>query len=216
MKYKKNNYELCYGNLCKEFAKYNPEEMAEKSGAKYDSEKKQFTLTYLNREYLISYPQGRITLKDDNEKKLFTDDNRHLTVEMFIISYLHRCTKSGLTKKWVPYRDLEGVGHAYDGFAVQGINKLVQFFGDKGDLLLKAGAKLGAKKYPSGDIGLEINVLPNVPAALVLWLKDEEFEADATILYDYSATKELHVEDLAIIGTLVVDEFIRVSKEILD
>lgn len=214
MEDKKNNYELCYENLCMEFAKHNPEEMAEKSGAKYDSEKKQFTLTYLNREHLISYPQGRITLKDDNQKNISKDDNHDLVVKMLIISYLHRCTKSGLTKKWVPYRELEGVGHAYDGFAIQGINKLVKFFGNKGELFLKAGDKLGAKKYPSGDIGLEINVLPNVPAALVLWLADEEFEADATILFDYSATKELHVEDLAGVGSFAVDEFIRFAKEI--
>lgn len=212
---KKDNYNLCYENLCLEFAKHDPKEMAAKSGSLYDSEKKQFTLTCLNREYLISYPTGAIILKDDIEKNPFID-NINVWVKILIISYLHRCTKSSITKRWVPYRELHGVGHAYDGFALQGINKLVQFFGDKGDLLLKVGAKLGAKKYPSGDIGLEINVLPNVPMVLILWLGDEEFEADATILLDYSATKELHVEDLAGIGSLAVDEFIRVAKEILE
>lgn len=205
---KKDNYSICYENLCLEFAKYDPKEMATKSGALYDYEKKQFTLTYLNREYLISYLNGDIILKDDI-------DNIDIVVKMLIISYLHRCTKSDLANRWVPYRELEGVGHTYDKFALEGINKLVQFFGDKGDLFLKVGAKLGAKKYPSGDIGLKINVFPNVPMVLVLWLEDEEFKANATILFDYSATKELHVEDLSIVGSFTVDEFIRVAKEIM-
>ena len=216
MEDRKNNYELCYENLCKEFAKRNPEEMSEKSGAKYDSKKKQFTLTYLNNEYIISYPEGRIILKDDKRKNSLKDTNHVLVEKMVIMSYLQRCTNSGLAKKWVPFRELEGVGHAYEGFSLQGVNKLVQFFGDKGELFLKAGNKLGAKKYPAGDIGLEIDILPNVPVVLVLWLGDEEFKADASILFDYSAPKELHVEDLAGLCSMIADEMIRVAQEILE
>jgi len=213
MEDKKNNYELCYENLCREFAIHKPEEMAAKSRAKYDSEKKQLFLTYLNREYVIFYPDGRITLKDDNSNSS-RDSNDDLSEKMIIMSYLMRCTNSGFTKKWVPFRELEGVGHTYDGFSLLGVNKLVEFFGDNGELFSKAGDKLGAKKYSSGDIGLEIDILPNVPVVLILWLKDEEFKADASILFDYSATKELHVEDLAALCSMVANEMIRVAKEI--
>lgn len=213
MEDRKNNYELCYENLCREFAKHKPEEMAAKSRAKYDSEKKQFFLTYLNKEYVIFYPDGRITLKDDASSPS-RDSNDDLSEKMIIMSYLMRCTNSGLTKKWVPFRELQGVGHAYEGFSLLGVNKLVEFFGDNGKLFSKAGAKLCAKKYSAGDIGLEIDILPNVPVVLILWLKDEEFKADASILFDYSATKELHVEDLAALCSMVADEMIRVAKEI--
>lgn len=140
------------------------------------------------------------------------DETVSISVKILLISYLHRCTKSGLSKKWVPYRELEGVGHAYDAFALRGIKKLVQFFGNKGELLLKAADKLGAKPYPVGDIGLELQVLPNLPLVLILWLGDEEFEAAATILFDSSASKELHVEDLAGVGSLVVDELIEIAN----
>lgn len=213
MEDKKNNYELCYEHLCGEFAKHKPEEMATKSRANYDSEKKQFLLKYLNREYVISYPDGKITLKNPNSNSS-KDTNQDLSDKMVIMSYLMRCTNSGLAKKWVPFRELEGVGHAYDGFSLLGVNKLVEFFGDNGDLFLKAGDKLGAKKYSAGDIGLEIDIFPNVPVVLILWLKDEEFKADASILFDYSSTKELHVEDLAALCSMVADEMISVAKEI--
>ncbi len=213
-KNKENNYNLCYEGLCKEFAKCDPEEMAEKSGAKYDPEKRQFTLTYFNREYLISYPQGSIILKDESKNNLSSEDNDKFFDKILIISYLHRCTKSILTNKWVPYRELEGVGASYDTFAIQGINKLIQFFGDKGELFLKAGIKLGGKKITFGDVGIEISVLPNVPIAMVLWLADEELEATANILYDYSATKELHIEDLAGLCSIAAEELIRTAKEI--
>lgn len=211
---KENNYKLCYEKLCKEFYKYDPEEVAQKSRAYYDSEKKQFTLTYFNKEYLISYPKGSIILKDDKEKDISTDENRMLLHKMTIFSYLYRATNSGLTNKWVPFRELEGVGHAYHGFAKIGIDKLVKFFGHKGELFLKAGLKLGGKKVNVGDVGIEITVLPNVPMIFGLWLADDEFPADATILYDCSAVKELHVEDLAGLCFFAADEIIRTAESI--
>lgn len=209
-----NNYRLCYENLCKEFVKYDPEEVARRSGAHYDSEKKQFTLTYFNKEYLISYPQGSIVLKDDKEKDISTDENGMLSHKMKILSYLYRATNSGLTNKWIPLRELEGVGHAYQGFAKIGIDRLVEFFGHRGELFLEAGLKLGGKKVDVGDVGIEIKVLPNVPMVFGLWLADDEFPADATILYDCSAVKELHVEDLAGLCSSAADEIIRVAESV--
>lgn len=209
---KENNYKLCYENMCKELIKYDPEEVAKKTKAYYDSEKKQFTLTYFNKEYLISYPEGRVVLKDDEEKDVFKDENRMLIHKMLILSYLYRATNSNLANKWVPLRELEGVGHAYQGFAKTGIDKLVEVFGDNGELFFKAGLKLGGKKVNIGDVGIQINVFPNVPMAFGLWLADDEFPADATILYDSSAVKELHVEDVAGLCSLAADEIVRVTK----
>ncbi|AKL96446.1 hypothetical protein CACET_c30020 [Clostridium aceticum] len=210
---KKNNYKLCYENLCLEFAKHDPTEMAIQSGALYDADKKQFTLTYLNREYLISYPAGSIQLKEPHEESPLLDDEK-CGLKILLISYLHRCTKTPLVKKWVPFRELKGVGHTYDHFARQGISKLVGFFGNKGELFSKAVSKIGGKKYPSGDIGFEINVLPNLPIVLILWLGDEEFDATAAVLYDPSAVQQLHVEDLAVVGSLVADELIWIANKL--
>ena len=202
----KNNYEICYRNLCKEFSKHNPKEMAERSGSTYNFEKEQFTLTYLNKEYLIYYPQGTIILNNEDSKII--SDN------ITIISYLYRCTKSDRENNWLPYRELEGVGAAYDTFSQLGVNKLVNFFGHRGELFLKAGTQMGAKKFPLGDIGIELDVFPNVPMVLILWLADEEFEARANILFDSSAPKELHREDLAGLCSTVVKKLIKVAKEL--
>ena len=47
-----------------------------------------------------------------------------------------------------------------------------------------------------------------------LWTTDDEFPADASILYDCSAVKELHVEDLAGLCSVAADEIIRTAKSI--
>jgi hypothetical protein len=211
---KENNYEICYENMCREFVKYNPDEVAKKSRAYYNPEKKQFILTCFNKEYLISYPEGSIVLKDGKEKDSSIDVNEMFLLKMFMLSYLYRATNSGLIGKWVPLRELEGIGHAYEGFAKLGVDKLAKFFGSEGALFLEAGLKLDGEKVEVGDVGVKINILPNVPMIFGLWTTDDEFPADASILYDCSAVKELHVEDLAGLCSVAADEIIRTAKSI--
>lgn len=133
---------------------------------------------------------------------------------MLMLSYLYRSTNSGITGKWVPLRELEGIGHAYEGFAKLDVDKFAKFFGSKGELFLEAGLKLDGKKVEVGDVGIKINILPNVPMIFGLWTTDDEFPADAFILYDSSAVKELHVEDLAGLCSVAADEIIRTAKSI--
>jgi hypothetical protein len=210
---KKNNYVLCYKDLCKKFSRRPLEEIVQKSGAKYNAEKNMFILKYFNREYLISYPEGSITLKDFNHNDLSYESDTIMD-KILIMSYLCRCTKSGLTNKWVPYREIEGVGCTYDFFAGHGIDKLTKYFGNRDELFLKAGKKLDAKKLCLGDMSLQFNIFPNVPVVLVLWLADEEFEAQANIFFDSSASKEIHIEDLASLCSKAADELIRCAKQV--
>jgi hypothetical protein len=140
------------------------------------------------------------------------DSDESLYEKMLILSYLHRATKSMPANRWVSYRELKGAGVYYDAFYRYGIKPLAEFFGDKVDSFLKAGCQLGGKPFPIGDVGLEFKVLPNISIVLVLWLGDEEFKASANILYDYTATEEIHVEDLAGLGPWLVRQMIKEAR----
>lgn len=201
------NYYLVYKDCCQEFAKHNPKEMAQKTGAFYDEEKKEFTLTYLNKEYLISYPEGIITSKETGEENLSAED------KIMVIHYLYQATKTPLSGKWVSYRELKGSGAYYDAFVRYGINPLVQFFGEKKDTFIEVASKLGGISYPFGDISFVFNVFPNIPIAVIIWLGDEEFEASGNILFDYFATEEIHVEDLAALGPRLIREMISIGQQ---
>jgi hypothetical protein len=91
---KKSNYYICYENICRKFAEYAPQEMVLKSGTQYDKEKKQFTLLYLNKEYIISYPKGRISLKHIKEDTLLEEDSISIDDKLMIIHYLYEATNS--------------------------------------------------------------------------------------------------------------------------
>jgi len=206
---KRTNYHLVYDACCVEFAKYSPQEIAEKSGAKYDKEKQVFTLLYLNQEYLITYPKGGITLKETGEDLLSIED------KIMLIHYLYQASLAPLTGHWVPYRELKGAGSYYGAFVRYGITPLIDFFGDKGKLFDQAAARLGGETFPYGERGYTFAVLPHIPISLVLWEKDEELDASANILFDSSATEQIHVEDLAALGPRLSQEIIRIGQELL-
>lgn len=209
-----DNYELCYKNLCSELIKLDPKVIAHNCDISYDEEGKFFITEFLHRKVKIDYPSGVISILDkDNPPKV---DYLDLSVmeRILVISFLLRCSPGPLTDKWVPLRELQGVGYAYDKFASDSIETFVEYFTGKEDLLSDVGRVMGAAKDSRGDVAIKIEVLPKVPLLLVLWRGDEEFPTRANVLFDYSATGKLHVEDLAGLGGLVIREVIYIAKNL--
>ena len=52
-------------------------------------------------------------------------------------------------------------------------------------------------------------VLPRVRVAAILHLGDDEFPAEASLLFDASVRHYLPIEDVAVLGGLVAGELIR-------
>ena len=60
--------------------------------------------------------------------------------------------------------------------------------------LREAFHKLDGRELPQGDVGYEIRAFDCMPMRFFFWERDEEFEAQGNILFDYSATDFNHVE----------------------
>ena len=74
------------------------------------------------------------------------------------------------------------------------IFRLQELFAGKTEELRKACEVLGGTLLPQGDVGYVLPVFPFLNIAVLFWDKDEEFEAQGNILFDYSATDYNHVE----------------------
>ena len=48
-----------------------------------------------------------------------------------------------------------------------------------------------------------MNAFPKVKAAIVLWEKDDEFDAECNMLFNSSVKKILPTEDVAVLGGLI-------------
>lgn len=62
--------------------------------------------------------------------------------------------------------------------------------------------KLGGKKIPFSDIGYQIDAFSCIPMRFLFWDEDDEFPAQANILFDKSATDFIHVESTVTIASV--------------
>ena len=96
--------------------------------------------------------------------------------------------------KWVPFADLRNARPFGPAYKVGVTDVFAETFSGHEEELKAAFEKLGGVKLPQGDVGYQINAIECEPMRFYFWDCDEEFEAQANILFDYSATDFNHVE----------------------
>jgi len=69
--------------------------------------------------------------------------------------------------------------------------------------LLGVLERLPGRRVDQGDIGVVLEAFEKVPVMVILWRADEEFGADANLLFDKSITEILCTEDIVVLGGMV-------------
>ena len=181
-------------------------DICQRSKASY-SRKEGFSLSYLN-----------YTLRIDPENfAVFSTDPKHQVdpaIKVLILHYLRDARTTSPTGKWVSYRELPRGGFYYSVFRARAEIPLVKRFGSQPGLFKKAACSLGGEPIQYGDLAFKIITFPRLPLVCILWTEDEEFPANASILFDSSAENHLHIEDLAYLGETVTRELIRSAPRI--
>lgn len=106
-----------------------------------------------------------------------------------------------LTSEFVPFSQLKDASPYGPAFQRGNLAPLAAAFAGHGSLLEKALLTLNGRKLPTGDVGYEIRPFPCVPMRVLFWDGDEEFPAQANLLFDRSATDFIHVESVVSIAS---------------
>ena len=85
-------------------------------------------------------------------------------------------------------------------------------FGQNVEGLKIAADLLNAVPIETGDAGFEFRIFPNVTLQMILWIGDDEFPAEANILFDQSIGDILSPEDVAWLAGMVVYRLISLSR----
>ena len=111
---------------------------------------------------------------------------------------------------WVTYREFKDAGPLV-GYFTSNTNRTIEttFAGNHGALksaCLKAGGKF--TDNPAYDIACRFNMLPRIPVFFRFNDQDDEFPAQASLLFRRSAETFLDMESLAIGGTYLAGRLI--------
>ena len=101
---------------------------------------------------------------------------------------------AGRTGCWVPFRDVRDASPFTSAFEKHILAPFARTFSGHAQLLERAALSLGAQLLPRGDVGFQIDCFACIPMQFYFWDADDEFPAQANILFDSGVTDWIHVE----------------------
>lgn len=171
---------------------------ASRSKCRFDAESGTFTADLLGVEFEVNPEQRRIYSKDDS------DVDANFTEQLCILAYLINSSDIPAAKKLVSGDKLDSGQFFFRGPHGLPTGQLEEVFGDEPNLLIEGGMAVHAKELEYGDASIEVAVLPRLPLVFVVWGRDEEFDARASILFDETATRQLPLDALGAAVQLAV------------
>ncbi|OFW60376.1 MAG: hypothetical protein A2Y75_08445 [Candidatus Solincola sediminis] len=137
-------------------------------------------------------------------------------VKLLAVIYLANAQATPLSNQWVPYRELkDGLFYA-KSFTDTVEERISRRFGTDIEGMKEACLALGGREVSQGDLGLVINTFPRLPLLFIIWRGDDEFEANARILFDASATNYLNAFELRMLCGEIVNRLIRMADGALE
>jgi hypothetical protein len=130
------------------------------------------------------------------------DRKAGVTVEIVLLHYILRSRDIPLSGVWKSFREFEGAEAYQDAFRRRVIEPLAQTFGPCPEKFASAARELGGVPagIGKGNPNFRIPALPRLPVVCILWLGDDEVRPSAQVLFDETADRQVHVEDLAVVG----------------
>ena len=157
-----------------------------------------FRIPFLDRIYRVGFP--RFEFEDTIERK----KEIPLQEQVLILHYKSATDIPQATGHWISYREIPGAAFYFGAFIKRAVEPLKKIFGQNLSGFSQAAGKLQAIEIESGDAAFEFKMLPAVPLQLILWTGDEEFPAEANILFDSTIGQILSPEDVAWLAGMVV------------
>jgi len=161
-----------------------------------------------------SFDQGVITIKLLDHRCVVDAGPRTVVIDgrdadpgeaLLVLHYLANAAGIEPSGRLVSYRQLPGGNVYYQAFRDRVTDVIGTAFDRDPQAVIDALNGLGAVRGRQDDISFIVPVFPKLPVTIVLWRGDDEVKGAASVLFDDTAPRFLHVEDLAAVGTLVAD-----------
>jgi hypothetical protein len=164
-----------------------------------------FLVPFFGTIYEVGWPEGTVLRAADREEA-------DITTRILLLHYLLTADGTATADQWIAFRNLPG-GLGYDAaFHGRANHRLARAFGADQAAFETAARFLAGEPLSFGDASFMFRILPRLWLAVVLYLADDEFPANANVLFDGSASHYLPTEDLAVLGGLLAGRLIKAAR----
>lgn len=196
-----------YKKLCETwreiYRELDREELACRFGLEQDE--KAYYLIYFHQKYRLDKESGMLTLYEEPEREL----TFHTVMTIYHLFYYSR-PEARVSGRFVPFREVKRAAPFDPAFHKNILKPMAEAFEGHTQELVKACQALGGKKLPQGDAGYQLQSFDCMPLQMIFWDGDEEFPAQANILFDADITDFLHEETVVCLAS---DLFRRLLEE---
>jgi hypothetical protein len=156
---------------------------------------------YFGRVHLVTHPGGEAVVQT-------TGQPAHVTIAIVLMHHLLSADGTPPADRWLAFRDLpDGMFYA-QAFAGHAEGEIARKFGADVPGFRQAAASLGGQPLDLADASFRFQALPRLAVAVLLWAGDDEFPAQARVLFDAHAGHYLPTEDLAGTGDWLTHKLI--------
>lgn len=200
---KQDNYERALKLGLEAFARKDPGRVADKAGAELSGRK--LILPHLDKHLALDLDSHQFTITE-------TGEEAQIWLNILAIHYLNNSDGRQPLGKLKHFREFKEGSFYEPAFNRRTKEILIAVFGSNPQALIEAAIKLNGKIIDSADAAVELPYFPMLPITCLLWRGDEEFPAEASVLFDETAEMFFSAEDMAVAGQMAVLELMRNLK----
>lgn len=201
-----------YEYYLKTYQEIDPKEISERTGFFYDEEKKVFTVVFMGSTYEISFPDYKISHKED-EKGVYPLEEA-MNAKIFMVRYLSEKAKAPSSGKFLTYREVPWGEVYFRQFQGRCLMRLAFSYGNKLEAFKKVMTAIGAKPLEQGDCAFELEFMEGFFIRLILWEGDDEFPPSSQILFSDNFAVTFAAEDLAVAGDICINMMKAVERKL--
>ena len=201
-----------YEYYLKTYQEIDPKEISERTGFFYDEEKKVFTVVFMGSTYEISFPDYKISHKED-EKGVYPLEEA-MNAKIFMVRYLSEKAKAPSSGKFLTYREVPWGEVYFRQFQGRCLMRLAFSYGNKLEAFKKVMTAMGAKPLEQGDCAFELEFMEGFFIRLIPWEGDDEFPPSSQILFSDNFAVTFAAEDLAVAGDICINMMKAVERKL--
>ena len=169
----------------RELAEKNPEDLCRAASCDYDKKEKAYILSVWGEDYGI-YPDDCKIVPLRNGKS-----GINTLFVLFIIYYLLKSKEIKVGREWISEKDIPGGATFFRGPHKIPTQLIEQRYGNNIQGFKKICEKLSGSRIDMADAAYSFQITPRIPAAVLFWNGDDEFQPESKILFDKTITEHL-------------------------
>ena len=168
-----------------ELCQQDPKDVCRRALCEYDDVNKSFALSVWGDEYRIFPHRSEIDCMSKNVQGL------HDYFHLFIVHYLLKSKEVAIQNEWISEKDIPGGATFFRGPHEIPTSLISLRFKNNVDAFNERCRELHGIHLNMADSSYVFEITSRIPVAVLYWAGDNEFPAEAKILYDRTITGHL-------------------------